>query len=130
MVSCPARADWDEAFGLSMGWLAAGPVLLRLDVAERISRELFYAVRKHPVPVPAGLGSRMSLKPEFLPAALNALGFRIVPAAALAEGKYGPPVPPMLARRKMPGPVAVVAPVVEAVKADNPFAALAGLRRA
>jgi ATP-dependent RNA helicase SUPV3L1/SUV3 len=130
LVSTPAQADWDEAFGLSMGWVAAGPVMIRLDVAETLSRELFYAVRKHPVPVPAGLGSRMSLKPAFLPAALNALGFRIVPAAALGAGKYGPPAPPMLARRKMAGAVAVVAPVVEAVRADNPFAALAGLRRA
>jgi ATP-dependent RNA helicase SUPV3L1/SUV3 len=129
LVSCPAKAEWGEEFALGMGWVAAGPVLIRLDVAEKIAREMFYVVRKHPVPVPPGLASRMSLKPENLPAALNALGFRIIPAMALSAEAYGPPAPPMLARRKIPAPAAVaVAPVV--VKADNPFAALAGLKRA
>jgi ATP-dependent RNA helicase SUPV3L1/SUV3 len=129
LVSCPAKAEWGEEFALGMGWIAAGPVLIRLDVAEKISRELFYAVRKHPVPVPPGLASRMSLKPEHLPAALNAVGFRIIPAMALSAEAYGPPAPPMLARRRhvAPAPVAA-APVV--VRPDNPFAALAGLKRA
>jgi ATP-dependent RNA helicase SUPV3L1/SUV3 len=71
----------------------------------------------------------MSLKPEHLPAALNALGFRIIPAMALRAEAYGPPAPPMLARRKILAPApAAVAPVL--VRPDNPFAALAGLKRA
>jgi ATP-dependent RNA helicase SUPV3L1/SUV3 len=121
----------DEATALAMGWVTAGPVMLRLDIAEKMARELNYLIRKHPVPLPAGLGSRMSLKPEQLPAVLNRLGFRIIPSATLAEQKYGPPAPPMLARRKAVKPVAVKPlPEVAAPLPDNPFAALAALRRA
>jgi ATP-dependent RNA helicase SUPV3L1/SUV3 len=129
LVSAPA---WDDAAAaLAMGWVTAGPVMLRLDIAEKMGRELNYLIRKHPVPLPAGLGSRMSLKPEQLPAVLNRLGFRIIPSATLADQKYGPPAPPMLARRKAVKPVAVK-PLVAAPAPlpDNPFAALAAFRRA
>jgi len=126
--SIPGLDDPNEA--VRMGWVRAGPVMLRLDIAERLARELNYLIRKHPVPVPAGLGSRMALKPEHLPVMLNRLGFRIIPAATLAPDVYGPPAPPMLARRKglksaRPAPEAPPAP-----KPDNPFAALLGLRSA
>jgi ATP-dependent RNA helicase SUPV3L1/SUV3 len=69
------------------------------------------------------------LKPEHLTPALNALGFRIIPAAALSPDAFGPPAPPMLARRKG----AVAKPLVPAPVPplpDNPFAALAVLKRA
>jgi ATP-dependent RNA helicase SUPV3L1/SUV3 len=112
-----------------MGWVMAGPVMIRLDVAERLARELGYLIRKHPVPVPPGIASRLSLKPEHLPAALNALGLRIIPAPALGEGQFGPPAPPLLARRKATTPKPVAAQPV-APKPDNPFAALAALKRA
>ena len=128
LVSAPG---WDdEPAALAMGWVTAGPVMLRLDIAEKMARELNYLLRKHPVPLPAGLGSRMSLKPEQLPAVLNRLGFRIIPSATLADQKYGPPAPPMLARRKAVKTVAVK-PLVEARPPlpDNPFAALASLKR-
>jgi ATP-dependent RNA helicase SUPV3L1/SUV3 len=61
---------------------------------------------------------------------LNRLGFRIIPSATLADQKYGPPAPPMLARRKAVKTVAVK-PLVEARPPlpDNPFAALASLKR-
>jgi ATP-dependent RNA helicase SUPV3L1/SUV3 len=103
--------------------------MIRLDIAEKLSRELNYLIRRHPVVLPPGIGSRMSLKPEHLSPALNALGFRIIPAAALSPDAFGPPAPPMLARRK--GAVTKpVAPVPAAPQPDNPFAALAVLRRA
>jgi ATP-dependent RNA helicase SUPV3L1/SUV3 len=127
LVCAPA---WDDAAAaLAMGWVKAGPVMLRLDIAEKMGRELNYLIRKHPVALPAGLSSRMSLKPEQLPAVLNRLGFRIIPSATLAAQNYGPPAPPMLARRKAVKPVAVK-PMVESPPPlpDNPFAALAALR--
>jgi ATP-dependent RNA helicase SUPV3L1/SUV3 len=129
LVSASPIADWDEKFALAMGWVLAGPVMIRLDIAEKLSRELNYLIRRHPVVLPPGIGSRMSLKPEHLSPALNALGFRIIPAAALSPDAFGPPAPPMLARRK--GAVTKpVAPVPAAPQPDNPFAALAVLRRA
>jgi ATP-dependent RNA helicase SUPV3L1/SUV3 len=104
--------------------------VLRLDIAEKLARELHYVTRKHPVPMPANLNARMSLKPEHLPVMLNRLGFRIIPAATLAPDRYGPPAPPMLARRK--GLKFAVRPEQPptAPKPGNPFAALAALRRA
>jgi ATP-dependent RNA helicase SUPV3L1/SUV3 len=129
LVSGAAIPGWDAAFALRMGWVMAGPVMIRLDVAEKLSRELNYLIRRHPVALPATIGSRMSLKPEHLSPALNALGFRIIPAAALAADAFGPPAPPMLARRK--GQPARPASAVPAPPLpDNPFAALAVLKRA
>ena len=125
----PGWEDLDAA--LRMGWVRAGPVMLRLDIAEKMARELGYLIRKHPVPVPGDLGSRLSCKPEHLPVMLNRLGFRIIPAATLAAEVYGPPAPPMLARRKGLKAVAKPAePPPVAPAPDNPFAALAALRRA
>jgi hypothetical protein len=73
----------------------------------------------------------MGLKPEQLSPVLHVLGFRIIPAATLREGFYGPPVPPMLGRRKAePKPAPTPAPPPAAVSQDNPFAALAALKRA
>ncbi len=125
----PGLDESDDA--LRMGWVRAGPVMLRLDIAEKLARELNVLIHKHPVPVPAGLASRMSLKLEHLPVILNRLGFRIIPAATLAPDAYGPPAPPMLARRKglkyaaRPTPETPTPP-----RPDNPFAALAALRGA
>jgi ATP-dependent RNA helicase SUPV3L1/SUV3 len=128
LVSAPTVAGWEDDMALRMGWVRAGPVMLRLDIAEKLGRELNYLIRKHPVPLPVGLGGRMALKPEHLPAVLNRLGFRIIPAATLAPDRYGPPAPPMLARAKGPKPVSKPQP--GPVLPDNPFAALAGLKRA
>jgi ATP-dependent RNA helicase SUPV3L1/SUV3 len=127
LVSIPAGGNAE--FALAMGWLAAGPVMIRLDIAEKLARELNYLIRKHPVMLPPQLASRMSIKPEHLPAVLNVLGFRIIPAATLAEGKFGPAAPPMLARRKSHVSKPVAAPPAPPLP-DNPFAALAALKRA
>ncbi|MDD2796263.1 helicase-related protein [Acidocella sp.] len=131
LVSAPMPGNWGADFALSMGWLPAGPVMVRLDVAEKLVREMHYLVRKHPVFLPPNLGSRMGLKPDQLAPVLNALGFRIIPAQVLGEKKYGPAAPAMLARRKMePKPVAPPPPPPVPVSEDNPFAALAALRQA
>jgi ATP-dependent RNA helicase SUPV3L1/SUV3 len=129
LVSSTLPAGWDEGFAVAMGWVVAGPVMIRLDIAEKLGRELNYLIRKHPVALPGGLGSRMSIKPEQLPAVLNTLGFRIIPAATLPEQAFGPPAPPMLARRRgQPSrPPSVAAPPPPP---GNPFAALAALKRA
>jgi ATP-dependent RNA helicase SUPV3L1/SUV3 len=131
LVCAPMPANWGEDFALSMGWLPAGPVMIRIDIVEKLVRELHYLVRKSPILVPPNLGSRMGLKPEQLSPALHVLGFRILPAGTLHAKYYGPPAPPMLSRRKIePKPAPPPPPPPEPVSEDNPFAALAALRRA
>jgi ATP-dependent RNA helicase SUPV3L1/SUV3 len=131
LVSAPMPSNWGEDFALSMGWLPAGPVMVRLDIAEKLVREMHYLVRKTPVLLPPNLGSRMGLKPEQLSPVLHLLGFRIIPAATLSAKYYGPPSPPMLGRRKMePRKAPEPPPPPVEVSEDNPFAALAALRQA
>ncbi len=132
LVSVDRPAAWPDGIELMMGWVPAGPVLVRLDIAERVGRELHYLIRRHPALVPDNLTSRLSCKPDQLSPVLNALGLRIIPAAALDAKKFGPPSPPMLARRKAAAPRTVrpVQPDVSPPAPDNPFAALAALKRA
>jgi ATP-dependent RNA helicase SUPV3L1/SUV3 len=130
LVSAPMPSNWGEDFALSMGWLPAGPVMVRLDIAEKLVRELHYLLRKHPILVPPNLGSRMGLKPEQLSPVLHVLGFRIIPGGTLSHKYYGPPSPPLLGRRKMEPRVQAPPPPPPApVSEDNPFAALAALKR-
>ena len=127
LVSMAPPPDWPAGFAAAMGWVAAGPVLVRLDVAERIAAELAFAARSRPVAVPADLGSRLSARPELVPEVLRGLGFRLIPACVLADGQFGPPMPAMatpLHRRRPPPP----APRRRAPAPDHPFAALAALR--
>ena len=128
-IAAPAAEGFDPDVALALGWVRAGPVMQRLDIAERMARELSRLIRRHPVPLPAGLCARMSLRPEHLPMMLNRLGLRIIPAIALPPGAYGPPAPPMLARRKGLNPGRPVPPP-RPPEPDNPFAALAALRQA
>jgi ATP-dependent RNA helicase SUPV3L1/SUV3 len=122
-------ADWPEGFAAAMGWVQAGPVLLRLDIAERIAAELAWSSRFRPVPIRPDLAQRLSVKADQLPAVLRGMGFRLLPATALAEGQFGPPGPAMMAApRRAPHPLPPPAPV-PAGRAEGPFAALAALRR-
>ena len=128
LVSIPAhQPDWPPDFAEMAGWIDAGPILLRLDIAEKVAGELGYRCRRGPAAMPAGLGSRFAIKPEMLPAVLRQIGFRVLPAAALGPEEQGPPAPPMLMplrrRRPMP-PEAVPPPRV----GSGPFAVLAALR--
>ena len=127
LVSIAPPGDWPDGFARALGWVAAGPVLLRLDVAERIAAELAWASRGRRVPVPAGLASRLSVRADLLPPVLHALGLRLFPAMALPPGQHGPAAPAMMASarpRKPPPPAAPVTPA----DARGPFAALASLR--
>ncbi len=130
LVSAAMPGNWGADFALAMGWLPAGPVMVRLDIAEKLAREMHYLIRKSPVLLPPNLGSRMGLKPEQLSPVLHVMGFRILPTASLHAKYYGPPAPPMLGRRKMEPRLAAPPPPPEPVSADNPFAALAMLKTA
>ena len=129
LVAVPSPADWPPGFASALGWVAAGPMLLRLDVAEQVAGELGWATRDGARAVPAGLASRLSIKPDLLPVALRALGFRVAPGVGMGPGEYGPPAPAMLVplrRRRVVPP----APVEGPERAGHgPFAALAVLKR-
>ncbi|MEJ0018973.1 MAG: helicase-related protein [Acetobacteraceae bacterium] len=128
LVSLPRRPDWPAGFADAMGWLEAGPVLLRLDVAERVAAELAWATRRGATAVPAGLASRFSLKAELLPVVLRRLGFRTVPAGVVAPDAYGPPAPAMVVPLRRRRPVAIAETLPPPIS-HGPFAALAALKR-
>jgi ATP-dependent RNA helicase SUPV3L1/SUV3 len=129
IVSLPMPADWPPGFAAAMGWMQAGPVLLRLDVAERVAAELAHATRRGPTALPPNLSSRLSVRGEQVPAVLRALGVRIMPATVQPPEAFGPPGPPMLAAggARMPAAKPGLAPPPPA-RPDSPFAALAALR--
>ncbi len=125
-VSVAAGTDIEPAL-TALGWVPAGPVLIRPDIAERVAGELAYLTRKRAAALPPQIGSRLGLSPPMLAAVLHALGFRLLPTRTLDAREYGPPAPPMIAarRRKLaPRPARPAPP-----RADSPFAALAALRR-
>lgn len=97
----PARAP---AMLRALGWVAAGPVLLRLDVLELVAGELAWRTRRRPVALPVQLASRLGLKGPMLAPVLAAIGFRLIEPAPLPEGMFGPPGLPMLSARRHPGP--------------------------
>ncbi len=123
-----APPDWPSGFAAAMGWVMAGPVLLRLDVAERVAADLAWLTRRGPSALPDGLPSRLSVRAEAVPAVLHALGVRIIPAAALAPDAFGPPSPPLMSTRPAHGADRTRAVVAPALRIDSPFAALATLR--
>ena len=130
LVSLPPPPGWPPGFAEAMGWVPAGPILLRLDVAERIAAELGFLTRLRASAMPDGLASRLQIRADDVPAALRALGVRLVPGAGPPEGAYGPPAPPMmLPARRRPAALAPVAPPPPRA-ADGPFAVLGALRQA
>jgi ATP-dependent RNA helicase SUPV3L1/SUV3 len=127
LVSVPLAPDWPPGFAAMAGWLEAGPVLLRLDVAERVAGELAWATQRGVTVLPTGLAGRFAVKAELVPAVLRGLGFRVLPGGNLGPGGFGPPTPPMLAplkRRRVPP-----AEVSDEPHRPGPFAALAALKR-
>jgi ATP-dependent RNA helicase SUPV3L1/SUV3 len=96
---------WPQGFAIMAGWLPAGRVLLRLDVAERIAGELGYLTRRAPAPVPDGLASRLGVKGDTLSMALEAMGFRLVPSPPLEEGQFGPPLPARISALRQDRPM-------------------------
>jgi ATP-dependent RNA helicase SUPV3L1/SUV3 len=130
LTSISADQVWPRGMTLGLGWIPAGPVLLRLDVAERVAAEFRYGLgrRDFRAPLPRGLASRLSLRSDHLPAVLRALGFRLRPAATLATGVYGPPEPPMVTWRPPPRPGGPEEREIQT--ASGPFAGLTVLRSA
>lgn len=129
-----ADPGWPAGFADFMGWVPAGPRLIRLDIAERVGGDLARATRRHPVPLDPGLASRLSIGQAELPSVLRGLGFRLIAPEALAEDVFGPPAPTRITplrpagrrhRQKQQRP-----PQPSRLNPDHPFAALAALRRA
>ncbi len=141
LVCAPMPANWGQDFALAMGWVQVNDIMIRLDVVERVTREMHYLMRKHQILLPPNLGSRMGLKPEQLAPVLNALGFRLFPAGVQGDKYFGPPAPAMLGRRKQEHTTHARQPTAAprkpdrkpepepvTIDADNPFAALAALK--
>jgi ATP-dependent RNA helicase SUPV3L1/SUV3 len=129
LVSVPAdRPDWPLGFAAAAGWVEAGPILIRLDIAEKIAGELGYRSRHSAAALPSGLASRLAIKPDRLPVVLRQLGFRVLPAAGLAPEQHGPPAPAMLTPLRRRRPAAAPQPP-PARAPSGPFAVLAVLRR-
>jgi len=128
LISVPVHQPaWPPGFAAAAGWIEAGPILLRLDIAEKVAGELGFRSRRGPAALPAGLASRFAIKADLLPAVLRPLGFRVLPAAGLEPDRHGPPTPAMLMplrRRRL-----AVEPPAPVARANGPFAALAALRR-
>jgi ATP-dependent RNA helicase SUPV3L1/SUV3 len=89
--------QWPPGFAEIIGWVPAGPVLVRLDVAERVASDLGYVTRKAPAPLPPETLGRFGIKGDQLGAVLAGLGFRLIEPAPLGEGVEGPPAPVMVA---------------------------------
>ncbi|WP_379541310.1 helicase-related protein [Teichococcus cervicalis] len=100
LVSVPPPEGWPEGFAETMGWVKAGPVLLRLDVAERVAGELGHLTRRAPAMLPPDVASRLGVKADILGAVLQTLGFRLVTPEPLAEDAFGPPSPAMVSARR------------------------------
>jgi ATP-dependent RNA helicase SUPV3L1/SUV3 len=101
LVSIPADGalalQWPPGFAEIMGWVPAGPVLVRLDVAERVASDLGYVTRRAPAPLPPETLGRLGIKGDQLGAVLAGLGFRLIEPAPLPEGMEGPPAPVLVA---------------------------------
>ncbi|MGY6769687.1 helicase-related protein [Komagataeibacter sp. NFXK3] len=128
------------AFMDCMGWLAAGPVRLRLDIAEKFIRELARLTRRAPVPLPPQLASRLGVRREMLPAVLKGLNMRVYHPRPMPADRYGPPAPIMIrfhaegenARHEKTRPAqdrqaSRRAASRRPMRPDSPFAALATL---
>jgi ATP-dependent RNA helicase SUPV3L1/SUV3 len=106
LVSIPSDGvmalSWPPGFAQMMGWVPAGPVLLRLDVAERVAAELGYLTRRAPAPLPPEILGRFGIKGEALAPVLAELGFRLIPSEPLPEGVEGPVLPTMVSWARPP----------------------------
>ncbi|PZP42078.1 MAG: DNA helicase, partial [Azospirillum brasilense] len=83
LVSITPPSNWPAGFAAQMGWVLAGEVMIRLDVAERVAGELGHLTRRAPALLPGDIASRLGVKAEALAPALTALGFRLLNAEPL-----------------------------------------------
>ncbi|MDT8329513.1 helicase-related protein [Roseomonas gilardii] len=100
LVSITPPSNWPAGFAAQMGWVLAGEVMIRLDVAERVAGELGHLTRRAPALLPGDIASRLGVKAEALAPALTALGFRLLNAEPLPDEMFGPPAPLMVAARR------------------------------
>jgi ATP-dependent RNA helicase SUPV3L1/SUV3 len=119
-VSTTPDPAWPAGFAEAIGFLPLGPVLVRLDIAERVAGELAWATRGGAAPVPQGLASRLGCRADALPAVLRALGFSLRPG----QGEDGAVLLQPRRRAGRTRPAGGAAPP----RAEGPFAALAALR--
>nr|WP_239479312.1 helicase-related protein [Lichenicola cladoniae] len=84
-------------FLAKLGWVECGPILLRLDIAEKVAGELGWLTRRRPTALPADMASRLSTRHDLLPQILPTLDVRILAPVMLGEDAFGPPAPTMLA---------------------------------
>ncbi|MCW8085930.1 helicase-related protein, partial [Sabulicella glaciei] len=101
LVSIPADGvlalSWPEGFAEIIGWVKAGPIFVRLDVAERVAGELGYLTRKAPAPLPPETLGKFGIRGELLGEVLAGLGFRLIAPDPLPEEMHGPLPPVMVA---------------------------------
>ena len=128
LVSLSPPGDWPPGFAAAMGWLHAGPLLVRRDVAERLAADLAWVSRGRRIPLPPGLASRLSIRAELLPPVLHALGVRLFPAELLGTEQYGPPAPAMMASVRPARAPASMHGEAPRPPPAGPFAVLAKLR--
>ncbi|MBW4093569.1 MAG: DNA helicase [Proteobacteria bacterium] len=141
-VALEPPGAWPAGFAVAMGWLPAGPVLLRLDVAERVAAELAHLTRPGEALLPVGLASRLGVRGAWVPAVLRVLGYRVLPAEVPAPVQYGPPAPARLVPLRRPRETDASRPPTARAGRDGrtvpprplplpsgPFAALAALLR-
>jgi ATP-dependent RNA helicase SUPV3L1/SUV3 len=105
------------AEALVQGWVRAGSCLVRLDVAERLARQMSRLTRDGPSALPPNLASQLGCPSALLSPILNGLGFAIERAEPdrLVRHRHGHPKSP-LQHRAMPE------------TEHSPFAVLAALK--
>ncbi len=120
----------DDAQYLAMGFLALGPRVVRLDVAERLAQALRHATKDGRLVADDRVRALLGCKPGDVAGMLTALGYRArpVPAEAL-EGASGAAGVIFTPARRAPGAARksakATAPSRPTPPAASPFAALA-----
>ncbi|GBR51681.1 DNA helicase [Neokomagataea thailandica NBRC 106555] len=124
-ISCP----WNDVAGRP-GWVRAGDIGLRLDIAERRLHELQRLSAHKACVAPKELSSWFGIRAAQLPETLKALGVRHLPPATLEKHQFGPATPLLLLpprpqrrhpAKKRPDQAKPI------MRVDSPFAALAAL---
>ncbi len=101
--ACLAGEDAGTACSAASGWVQAGPVLLRLDIAERVAAELACLTRLRPSTVPPQLGAEPGpASPTCSPAVLRGAGPAPPAGAGHGANQFGPPPPPMISSSPPP----------------------------
>ncbi len=120
-----AREGTDDGLLRAAGYLPLGPRAVRVDMADRLMQVIADRSGDGRLIDLSGLAPLAACSNAEVPAILTALGWRLRKKPPLVEGQE--PAPDIWVRRKPEVPVAQAVERVR-VDADNPFAALAGLK--